>query len=54
MTDIMLDRNGDIKVSASGDISLTESVRQAVIIHLRWMLGEWRLDPELGFPWYEE
>ena len=54
MTDIMLDKAGDIKVSAVGDISLTESVRQAVLIRLRWIYNEWRLGPELGFPWFEE
>ena len=30
----MLDKAGDIKVSAVGDISLTESVRQAVLIRV--------------------
>ncbi len=50
----MLTRDGDIDVSAVGDISLTESVRQAILIRLRWIFGEWRLGPELGFPWFEE
>lgn len=54
MFDILLDRNGDILVSDIGDISLTESVRQAVLIRLRWIYDEWRLGPELGFPWFEE
>ena len=54
MTDIMLDKAGDIKVSAVGDISLTESVRQAVLIRLRWIYQEWRLGPTMGFPWFEE
>lgn len=54
MLDIMLNRNGDIDVSAVGDISLTESVRQAILIRLRWIYSEWRLGPELGFPWFEE
>lgn len=54
MFDILLDRNGDILVSDTGDISLTESVRQAVLIRLRWIYDEWRLGPELGFPWFEE
>ena len=30
MLDILLDRDGDLKVSETGDISLTESVRQAI------------------------
>lgn len=54
MLDIMLDADGDIKVSAIGDISTTESVRQAVKIRLRWIYNEWRLGPEFGFPWFEE
>ena len=47
MLDILLDPGGDLAVSATGDISLTESVRQAIIIRLRWFLGEWRLGPLL-------
>lgn len=54
MLDIMLDKEGDIKVSEIGDISTTESVRQAVLIRLRWIYNEWRLGPEYGFPWFEE
>lgn len=54
MIDIQLDKNGDIKVSALGDISLTESVKQAVLIRLRWIFNEWRLGPSFGFPWFEE
>ena len=54
MIDIRLNKDGDIDVSQIGDISLTESVRQAVLIRLRWIYGEWRLGPELGFPWFEE
>lgn len=50
MSDIRLDKNGDIEVSPTGDIYLTESVRQAVLIRLRWIWNEWRLGPELGFP----
>lgn len=54
MIDIMLDSDGDIKVSATGDISLTKSVRQAVLIRLRWIYNEWRLGPTMGFKWFEE
>ena len=54
MVDIRLDKEGDIMVSPVGDISLTESVRQAVLIRLRWIYQEWRLGPEMGFPWFEE
>jgi hypothetical protein len=54
MLDIKLGKDGDIELTESGDISLTDSVRQAVLIRLRWILGEWRLGPEFGFPWFED
>lgn len=54
LLDIMLGKDGDIEVSDFGDISLTNSVRQAVLIRLRWIYNEWRLGPEYGFPWLEE
>lgn len=49
MVDIRLDKNGDIDISPTGDIFITESVRQAVLIRLRWFFGEWRLGPYMGF-----
>lgn len=54
MPDILLGLDGDIKISSNADISLTTSVRQAVLIRLRWIYREWRLGPELGFPWFED
>lgn len=54
MVDIRLNKSGDIDVSAVGDIFITESVRQAVLIRLRWFFGEWRLGPDMGFKWFEE
>lgn len=54
MLDIKLNQNGDIAVSDCGDISLTESVKQAIQIRLRWIYNEWRLGPEYGFRWFEE
>ncbi len=53
MTDIKLNSEGDIAVSNMGDISLTESICQAVLVRLRWIYGEWRLGPEFGFAWFE-
>jgi hypothetical protein len=50
----LLDNSGDLMVSDTGDIALTQSVRQAVLVRLRWIYGEWRLGPEMGFPWFEE
>lgn len=54
MLDIMLNRDGDLEISALGDIRITESVRQAILVRLRWIYDEWRLGPEYGFPWFEE
>jgi hypothetical protein len=54
MTDILLTMDGDLNVNKWGDISLTESVRQAVKIRLQWFLSEWRLGPEYGIPYFQE
>lgn len=52
MLDILLDASGDLAISATGDIALTESVRQAILIRLRWFLEEWRLGPTLGLDYW--
>lgn len=54
MLDILLGNSGDLKITDSGDIELTNSVRQAIRVRLRWFLGEWRLGPDAGIPWFEE
>ncbi len=54
MFDLALNERGDLAISETGDISLTESIRQIVLIRLRWILDEWRLGPELGFPYFED
>ena len=54
MKDILLDRDGDLNINEWGDISLTDSVRQAVRIRLLWFLEEWRFAPSFGVPYYEE
>ena len=54
MLDLLLDRDGDLIISERGDLSLSHSVRQAVEVRLRWILGEWRFAPTYGFPWFEE
>ena len=52
MKDLLLDKNGDLYLTLSGDISLTDSVRQAILIRLRWFLGEWKFNPTFGMPYY--
>jgi len=54
MTDILLTRDGDLNINEWGDISLTESIRQAVRIRLLWFFQEWRFAPGLGVPYWEE
>jgi len=50
--DILLDPGGDLKISEGGDISLTQSVRQAIRLRLKWFLGEWRLGPLIGLDYW--
>ena len=54
MLDILLKPDGDLHISDSGDICLTESVRQAVRVRLRWFLAEWRFWPDTGVPYFED
>lgn len=53
MIDLKLDSNGDLELSAAGDVIPTDSIAQAVRIRLLWFFEEWRLGPELGFPYFE-
>ena len=50
MYDLKLNVSGDLEVNDFGDVMLTQSVRQAVLIRLRW---EWRFAPEAGVPYIE-
>ena len=54
MLDILLTSDGDLNIDEHGDISLTDSVRQAVRIRLLWFFEEWRFAPEFGVPYFEE
>ena len=54
MKDILLTESNDLAVDEHGDISLTDSVRQAARIRLQWFLAENRLMPEFGMPYFEE
>lgn len=53
MLDIFLN-DGDLYIGENGDITLTNSVRQAARVRLQWFLAEWRLGPTLGLPYFEE
>lgn len=54
MTDFLIDSNGDLSIDATGDIAITDSVVQAVMVRLKWFFAEWRLGPHFGFPYFEE
>lgn len=53
MIDLKLDAEGDLELSAAGDITTTDSIVQAVRIRLLWFFQEWRLGPDMGFPYFE-
>lgn len=53
MYDLKLDSSGDLEISDTGDVILTQSVSQAIKIRLRWLLGEWRFAPDAGIPYFE-
>lgn len=54
MKDILLVGNGDLAINSTGDISLTDSVQQAIAVRLRWFAEEWRLGKDIGVPYFEE
>ncbi len=55
MKDLLLTEDGDLYLSAeTGDVTITDSVVQSIIIHLKWFLGEWRMNPDYGMPYYED
>lgn len=49
--DILLDRDGDLKISPDGDILLKDSVAQKILIRLKWFEGEWRWNKGEGLPY---
>lgn len=54
MLDLKLAKDGDLELTEDGDIQQTDSVCQAVRIRLLWFLDEWRLGPDMGFPYFNE
>ena len=54
MLDVLLDDTGDLDLTQDGDIQFGTSVAQSILSRLKWIKGEWRLGPDLGFPWYEK
>jgi len=55
MKDVLLTPDGDLFIDpATGDVVITDSVAQAIMIRLRWFWSEWRLGPKYGIPYREE
>ena len=52
--DIKITKGGDLDITETGDIQLTHSIQQDILIHLRWILEEWRLGPEFGLPYFQD
>ena len=52
--DLLLDLDGDLIINETGDIELTDSIRQAIKIRLLWFAAEWRFDTEAGIPYFEK
>ena len=54
MKDLLLDKDGDLYLTPNGDISLTDSVRQAILLRLRWFLRERIFITSFGMPYYSQ
>ena len=57
MKDIKIDlskENYSDLVFENGDISITDSIVQAITIRLRWFLGEFKYNENFGVPYYED
>ncbi|MCD8201901.1 MAG: GPW/gp25 family protein [Clostridia bacterium] len=55
MKDLRITKDGDLYLSPiTGDVEITDSIPQAIIIRLKWFLNEWRMRPDFGLPYYEE
>lgn len=52
--DLALDTSGDLYFTKDGDVVVTDSLRQAIQIKLRWSLAEWKYNEELGIPYFEK
>lgn len=54
MKDLRLNEDGDLHITEDADIVFTDSVLQAIKIRLKWFLGEWRINPSYGMPYFDE
>ena len=54
MKDLLLTSDGDLCIDDNANVEITDSVIQEIQIRLRWFLGEWKINPEWGLPYYEQ
>ena len=54
MIDIKLNNDGDLDISPTGDFQLDDNPLQDARIAILWIEGEWRFNPDVGLPWFEE
>ena len=54
LKDLALNEKGDLYISSGGDFAIVDSLRQAIQIKLRWALGEWQYNTDLGIPYFEK
>lgn len=52
--DLLLDKEGDLFVDENGEIYITSSVAQKILIRLKWFLSEWRWNKKEGLPYFEK
>ena len=46
-------RNGDLFISQSGDVILTDSIKQKIQVKILWILGEWKWNKEEGIDYFD-
>ena len=51
--DIQMTEGGDLALT-DGDVFVTDSIKQAILIKLRWILGEWKFGPQFGVDYWNE
>lgn len=54
LKDFALAADGDLYLNRNGDVEIIGSIRQALQIKLKWFLGEWVFNPDLGVPYFED
>jgi len=52
-TDLLLDQDGDLKLSNKLDVIPTNSVAQKINIALKWFAGEWVFNGVKGTDWFD-